>query len=89
LITERLRRRVALDFPSPATTEAVEADSTRADSGQAVERIQAAVVLSAHGNWNNLVDAHRLALLDWRDLLANAGLEHDNWPSRLDVELGL
>jgi hypothetical protein len=65
------------------------ADSTRADSGQAVERIQAAVALSAHGNWNSLVDAHRLALLDWRDLLANAGLEHDNWPSRLDVELGL
>ncbi|GAA1661764.1 hypothetical protein GCM10009765_09120 [Fodinicola feengrottensis] len=52
------------------------------------ERIQAGVVLCARGDLHRLRDACALAELDWRDVLMGAGLAHEDWPSRLDAELG-
>jgi hypothetical protein len=55
--------------------------------GQGRERIQAALVLAAHGTWPGLEDAVALARLDWRDVLVAGGLADDDWPQRLDEAL--
>ncbi|MGN6609755.1 MAG: hypothetical protein ACTHMS_22430 [Jatrophihabitans sp.] len=52
------------------------------------ERVQASLVLWANGDLARLRDARDLAALDWRDALVRAGLADEDWPSRLDVELG-
>ena len=82
-ITPRLQRRIELDFPDdPATVGQLV-------SGVAEhERVQAAVVLCAKGDWNRLDDALALVGLDWRDSLVRAGLEVEDWEQRLDLELG-
>jgi hypothetical protein len=33
-------------------------------------------------------DAHELALADWRDVLVRAGLADEDWPQKLDAQLG-
>lgn len=59
-----------------------------AQSPEGVERLQAAIVLSAGGSTSRLQEAVALAELDWRDLLVGAGLANEDWPTRLDRELG-
>jgi hypothetical protein len=89
----RLSRRVRRDFPEPGSAEEV----SRLLSGLVwfpdhpahSERVQAAVVILARGNVGRLKDNISLARTDWRDVLVTAGLANEDWPSRLDAELGM
>lgn len=84
-VTLRVRKRIERDFGSSGTAEEIcrlvgEANDT--------ERVQAAIVLAAAGEGTRLHDAIALALLDWRDLLMNVDLANQDWPTRLDAQLG-
>ncbi|WP_207555842.1 hypothetical protein [Intrasporangium flavum] len=52
------------------------------------ERLQAALVLPAHGSFEAFLDLVDLAEKDWRDLLVGAGLAGADWAERLDDALG-
>jgi hypothetical protein len=52
------------------------------------ERIQASLVLSSHGDWPRFLSAVTLFRTDWRDVLVSGGLANEDWPQRLDAELG-
>ncbi len=52
------------------------------------ERVHAAVVLWGRGDLVRLRDARDLAEQDWRDVLMRSGLADEDWPSRLEAELG-
>jgi hypothetical protein len=88
----RLSRRVRRDFPEPGSAGEV----LRLLSGLVwfpdhpahSERVQAAVVILARGNLRRLNDNISLARADWRDVLVAAGLADEDWPARLDAELG-
>ena len=84
-ISDRLRRRIAGDFPAAGSAASV-AEMVGAASES--ERIQAAVVFCARGDLGRLRSACELVKQDWRDVLARAGLADDDWPARLDTELG-
>ena len=84
-VTDRLRARIAGDFPGPGSADEVARLVARASGS---EGIQAAIVLLARGDLDRLHAAVRLTGEDWRDTLCAAGLEHDDWPNRLDAELG-
>ncbi|HXW44288.1 MAG TPA: hypothetical protein VEL03_05855 [Streptosporangiaceae bacterium] len=84
-VSDRLRRRIEHDFPAPGSATSVAAMVAAASQS---ERIQAAVVFCARGQLDRLRDACQLAKLDWRDVLAGAGLADEDWQSRLDTELG-
>lgn len=84
-LTARVRRRIENDFAeSGSAAEVVRLVSESSDS----ERIQAAILLWARGDLNRLMDVRDLAAKDWRDALVRGGLGHDDWPDRLDAELG-
>jgi hypothetical protein len=85
IASQRLRRRIARDFPEPETASAaVDVIGAAGDS----ERVQAAVLLCGRGDLGRLRDAAAVAERDWRDVLVGAGLAGEDWPSRLDAELG-
>lgn len=91
--SERLVRRIRQDFSTNDACRVIEAlrpipDCFPLGANQDPERLQAAVVLTSDGNYTALQTAIQLGHADWRDLLMNAGLEHSNWPSKLDVALG-
>jgi hypothetical protein len=52
------------------------------------ERVQAAVVLWARGDLGRFDDSLALCEVDWRDALVRGELADDDWPERLDAELG-
>jgi hypothetical protein len=84
-MTGRLRRRIDFDFPDPgSSSEVARIIIETSDS----ERVQSAIVLCAGGDLVRLRCAVRLASADWRDVLVSAGLADDDWPARLDAELG-
>jgi hypothetical protein len=91
--SERLVRRVRQDF---STTDAIKVidsllsipETLPLGGKQDPERLQAALVLIGAGNYQTFEPALRLAHVDWRDLLVDAGLEHSDWPSILDAALG-
>ncbi|MBM7774575.1 hypothetical protein JOD54_004779 [Actinokineospora baliensis] len=58
------------------------------DDTLGTERVQAAIVLLADGDMARLRDALALSVVDWRDVLVGASLADEDWPSRLDRELG-
>lgn len=91
----RLERRVRRDFPEPGSAasvlELLAELPHRAGYDHEVlasERVQAAVVLLAHGDIGRLHQAIDLAAVDWRDLLVAAGLAEGDWGTVLDLELG-
>jgi hypothetical protein len=51
------------------------------------ERVQAAVVLLAAGDYAAFERSAEQAEIDWRDVLVAAGLAHGDWPERLDEQL--
>jgi hypothetical protein len=51
------------------------------------ERIQAAPVLMAAGDWYRFTYGLELLHSDWRDLLVAGGLGHEDWREVLDREL--
>lgn len=94
-IQSRLERRIRRDFPEPGSADGVLrllADLPRRagydDEMFVTERLQAAVVLLADRNIGRLHRALDLAAKDWRDLLVAAGLANEDWPGKLDLELG-
>ena len=90
-MTERLRARIERDF-EPGSVEPVVERLESLGLGPAddpgVERIQAAIVILARGDWYAFEHAANEALIDWRDVLVAAGLEHEDWPARLTDFLG-
>lgn len=91
----RLEQRIRRDFPEPGSAhgvlELVSGLPRKAGYDPemlASERVQAAIVLLAHGDLARLRQALDLAATDWRDLLVAAGLADDDWPARLNRELG-
>ncbi|MFD5146017.1 hypothetical protein [Streptomyces sp. NPDC058401] len=95
-VTERLHRRIRTDFPGEqaargvvgALRALVEELGPDGMHGTTPERLTAAVVFFARGDVRRVRSAVRLASTDWRDLLMAADLGHENWPARLDEELG-
>jgi hypothetical protein len=89
----RLARRVRRDFPEPGSAPEVlrllaGLAGRTGDEMLASERVHAAVVLMADGNFGQLRLALDLAAADWRDVLVAAGLADADWPQRLEYELG-
>lgn len=70
------------------TTDAIGEHWAIAQYPEGIERLEAAMILSARGSVPRLQQAVALAELDWRDLLVGAGLGNEDWPTRLDEELG-
>ncbi|RAY11211.1 hypothetical protein DPM19_31110 [Actinomadura craniellae] len=94
-MTERLERRVRRDFSEPGSAEEVLRTLAELpgragyDAAHfASERVQAAVVLLAGGDFRRLRAALDLAVTDWRDVLVAAELAEGDWPARLDERLG-
>ena len=52
------------------------------------ERVQAAIVFAANGDFSELKREVELAAIDWRDVLMNGDLAGDDWQSVMDSELG-
>lgn len=84
-ITPRLAARVRRDFPERGSAEAL---ILRLGELTDSERIQAAVVLWANGDLGRFDDSAALAAVDWRDVLVRGDLADEEWPKRLDRELG-
>ncbi|MFI0479499.1 hypothetical protein [Actinomadura sp. 9N215] len=93
-VSERVRRRVRKDFPHQAeqVIEALAGLTEGVFSGEprdsiAVERIQVAALVRAHGRLRKLDEAVALGRRDWRDLLVGAGLAHEGWQQLVENEL--
>jgi hypothetical protein len=80
-----LLRRIAADFPQPGSAGEV---ASIVDAASDSERVQAAIVLASRGDVSELRRQCDLATVDWRDVLVNGGLAHDDWRERLDTTLG-
>ena len=84
-VSERLKARVVCDFPEPGSAEnAFDLLAQVSDS----ERIQAAIVFFARGDYRLIQDGVALAGIDWRDVLMRGVLAHEGWELELDRELG-
>ncbi|MCX5524035.1 hypothetical protein OG342_14345 [Streptomyces bobili] len=85
-VSQRLAGKIKKDFPADSEAvlsmlHEVERESFGGDAG---ERLLAAVILVSRGDIDRLVMALELMAEDWRDLLMDAGLESEDWASRLD-----
>jgi 5-phospho-D-xylono-1,4-lactonase len=90
-VSRRLEARVRSDFSGAAAEDAVRrlgALKLALAEEQSSERIQAAIVLLAAGDPAKFDYNARLAETDWRDVLMFSGLGNEDWPARLDDELG-
>ena len=84
--SDRISMRAALLFGARARE--VTAILGELDVGrQSPDRVHAAVLLLSDGDWDRFVDAVRLAVVDWRDVLVAARLADGDWPERLDAYL--
>jgi hypothetical protein len=89
MVSSRLRSRVERDFAPEVRVavlgalEPIAEDPHRQDE----ERMQAALVLGALGDWGRFERLLALYRLDWRDLLMAGGLANGDWPAVLDREL--
>lgn len=84
-VSGRVERRIERDFPEPGSAhEIVRIVASAADS----ERVQAAIVLAARGDPQEVARQAEIAKLDWRDVLVNGGLENEDWSALLDQYLG-
>ncbi|HET7901427.1 MAG TPA: hypothetical protein VFL59_09580 [Candidatus Nanopelagicales bacterium] len=89
-VSDRLRRRVVRDFEAGTADEVlVVLESLPVDilGGQDVERVLAAVVLDARGEWPRFEKAVQRLRWDWRDALVAGELAQPDWPSRLEAAL--
>jgi hypothetical protein len=84
--SERLIRRIRRDF-GRGTDDEVISRLTALEPDDSSERIQAALVLGASGQWHGFVQQLRRLELDWRDVLIVGGLAGDDWPARLAAAL--
>jgi hypothetical protein len=90
-LSPRLERRVRADFGAGATRVLAELagvpETLPGCERQDPERIQAALVIAAHGDAIQFAALMDLARLDWRDVLLAADLADGDWKARLDREL--
>ncbi|WP_217235587.1 hypothetical protein [Streptomyces sp. AC555_RSS877] len=95
-LTHRIKRRISEDY-TPEDRSAVEellldlASGLEKDEGfsQAeLERIIAATLIGGGGDVDRLLNWVQFARRDFRDVLVGSGLEHSDWPERLDSEFG-
>jgi hypothetical protein len=89
----RLHRRIRRDFPEPGSAAEIlgllaELPHQSGHDILGTERVQAAIILLAKGDITRFRHALTLSTQDWRDVLVAAGLADENWPTRLDQELG-
>lgn len=87
-VSDRIAARVRRDFHPPLVKQALQELTTTETGDQDVERVQAAVVLTANGDLRRLKGLVRLSHADWRDVLMGSGLEHGDWREVLERELG-
>jgi hypothetical protein len=91
VVSKRLEAKVRHDFSAPAADDALrrlDELNLPAAEKQSRERIQAAIVLLAAGDPDKFGYHGKLAETDCRDVLVFSGLGDDDWPARLDKELG-
>jgi hypothetical protein len=93
-VSERVRRRVGVDFPDQvdqvvgALARLTDEVLPREDCfSAAVERIQVAVLIVAQRHLGKLDEAVALGRMDWRDLLVAACLADDGWEQLVETEL--
>src|SRR5947209_19613255 len=91
-VSDRVRAAVVSGF-DPGSVEPVlgrlqELDLPLIESAEGRERVQAALLVIAAGNSSSFERAAALAEVDWRDVLVAAGLANEDWPERLDQQLG-
>lgn len=92
-LTPRIKRRISRDY-APEDRQGVEellldvAAGLREDGITGTERIVAAVLIHSSGDVDRLLIWAQDALIDFRDPLMGTGLEHGDWPDRLDIEFG-
>jgi hypothetical protein len=84
-MTPRLRRRIERDFPEPGSAEGVVRLVSEASDS---ERVQAAIVLWARGDLARIRNSVELVKSDWRDVLVRGDLADEDWPDKLEAELG-
>jgi hypothetical protein len=91
-VSHRVEQRVRSDFErgsiDPVLARLAALDLPLVDSTDGRERIQAAIVLAAHGQWSAFEQLADLAEVDWRDVLVSAGLADEDWQARLVEQLG-
>jgi len=88
-VTPRLRQRIRSDFGDGSFNEVLWALGCLPGSDWPPgERLPAAVLLYADGDWHRLLAAVKEANMDWRDALMLGGLGHTDWPDRLKTEFG-
>lgn len=84
-VSQRLRRLIESHYPETGSaSEVIRMVGEASDT----ERIQAAIVFAASGNLAELRRQTHLTGVDWRDILVNGGLEHEDWREILDQRLG-
>ncbi|WP_062463778.1 hypothetical protein [Demequina soli] len=88
VVGDRIAERAAEDFGRAAPRVVSALERLAVSPGADLERIQAAVLLSARRDLSLFEDALEHAVEDWRDLLDRAGLAGADWAARLDDELG-
>ena len=91
MVSQRLAAKVRDDFSAAAVEDVLQRLDTLSlplAEKQSLERIQAAVTLLAAGDRKKFDYYARLAETDWRDVLVFSGLGDEDWPARLDLELG-
>jgi len=86
-LTPRVVRRVQQDFPGEFQLVG-DVLSRLQVSTLDPERVVAAVVLAARGELSGVVRGVEEANHHPNELLVDAGLAHQDWPDRLDAELG-
>jgi hypothetical protein len=90
--SERVKARVRRDFEVGsaevvlARLDSLSESSSRTDEG--LERVQAAIILAARGDYELFNREVALAEIDWRDVLVAGGLANEDWRETLANEFG-
>ncbi|MGW2486749.1 hypothetical protein ACWCV9_05940 [Streptomyces sp. NPDC001606] len=93
-LTSRIKQRIKRDYPEaeqPAVASILvelSDEISRYENAQ-LERIIAATLIHGQADVDKLLTAVQVALSDWRDVLMGSGLEHSDWPARLNCEFGV
>lgn len=87
-VSARVAERVRQDFPDPKVAAAV--IDLLEDWGNAwpqweVDRVQAAIILSAAGDMDQVLALLEVAYADYRDALMAAGFAHADWSERMEA----
>src|SRR5438270_7279857 len=88
-LSPRILEAIDVDFPAAQRAHVIDllANVEPPLHREPHERLCGAILLLAHGDIDELLEAVALAEVDWRDLLVHAGLAHDDWPEKLRAGL--